>query len=762
MAKPQELPDGEEPQEATPASRPTVRPLFASSNTKDLDEVSDHDEVAVGFTGSEKEIHLVESYFPGMTDIDPAVRRTLQSERSDRFSALSVQRSGVADHESMKHALPPLLVFFACLIAGFLGLVVAGLHDMIKYVGCPLGINGCNSFSGESYEKKAYVLLTALEDYVPEDVVFIVMAIACNLLIGLIADVVPESYQKQILGGGTVQSLLAVAAGVPIPFKCALLRVVIMALYFLGGGTMGGDGPTIQVCTSLACMIGWVCGIRAPRTQSLLASLGFCCGFASSFNAPLSGILFAMEELSHVSSRLTTRVICIILIGSIVSTAVMRGFLTNKTLFKATHDSNLEDMVAGGSINGVLGQDMWMSISILIGFVAALVGFLFSIAFEYVHRFVSWLQTWLPKWLIFGIVGGLVASIGSAVYRATGLRGVWGIGVNSLKKALDQDFEGHAGYLLIYTVGKLLAFNLSVSARFPGDTLEPVLIAGAFLGGAIGKHLPASVVGESNSPCVIFGMVGLFASCFRFPLTPVVIVLELTGTRTYNLILPVALSSFTANAVSNHLFPPILEQILHQDNIDLEAVAELAELAEEEELIMQQLQMQRMSSAQSMSMSEASNISVASKRSGAFGGLVNRLEDSMMDVSSRKRRASLMSMASSRSGGRTYGRGIRRLSMNSRMSGVSRHSGLSTNQSRSPTTGSPRHRKRQSFQENLSDELSPKAVIPELLETIPVDSDDAVEDEIPPDQPGPLAAAAEMEEVNGDAPTGACCEPFST
>lgn len=46
---------------------------------------------------------------------------------------------------------------------------------------------------------------------------------------------------------------------------------------------------------------------------------------------------------------------------------------------------------------------------------------------------------------------------------------------------------GHAGYLLIYTVGKLLAFNLSVSARFPGDTLEPVLIAGAFLGGAIGN-----------------------------------------------------------------------------------------------------------------------------------------------------------------------------------------------------------------------------------------------------------------------------------
>lgn len=38
---------------------------------------------------------------------------------------------------------------------------------------------------------------------------------------------------------------------------------------------------------------------------------------------------------------------------------------------------------------------------------------------------------------------------------------------------------------------------------------------------------------------------GLFASCFRFPLTPVVFAIELTGTRTYNLVLPVAVSCFT-------------------------------------------------------------------------------------------------------------------------------------------------------------------------------------------------------------------------
>lgn len=438
---------------------------------------------------------------------------------------------------------------------------------------------------------------------------------------------------------------------------------------------MGGDGPTIQVCTSLASMIGWTIGIRAARTQSLLASLGFCCGFAASFNAPLSGMLFAMEELQHISGRLTTRVICIILVGSITSTAVMRGFLSNKVLFKATYPSDLESMVAGGSVDRIFGPQMWMLISILIGLLSALVGFAFSKVFHFTHKFLNTVVLpRIPRWIVFGVLGGLVAAIGSLVYRTTGLTGVWGVGVNSLQQNLDQDYPGHAGHLVIFALGKLAAFALSVSARFPGDTLEPVLIAGSFLGAAVGKHLPVEVVGDSYAPCVIFGMVGLFASCFRFPLTPVVIVLELTGTRSYNLILPVTLSSFTGLAVSNHLFPPVLEQMLHQDNIDLEAVAELAELAEEEEDNMrQQMPVAQLASSNG---SEASGISFTSEGRSALRMLATKLEDSMVDVSTTRRsRLSLYSGASSGAAtsrrGSVLGRGLRRLSMRSGFSGGS-------------------------------------------------------------------------------------------
>ncbi|CAE8715704.1 unnamed protein product, partial [Polarella glacialis] len=116
---------------------------------------------------------------------------------------------------------------------------------------------------------------------------------------------------------------------------------------------------------------------------------------------------------------------------------------------------------------------------------------------------------------------------------------------------------------------------IGVSVRCPGDALEPILISGGFIGGFIGSLLPPEIAGDdAMKVSVIFGMVGLFTSCFRFPLTPVVLVLELTGIQTYTIIIPTALASFTALMVSNRLFPPLLTQILEQDGIDLEAIAE--------------------------------------------------------------------------------------------------------------------------------------------------------------------------------------------
>ena len=627
------------------------------SDANDGDEPPDDPVQGESPIEKEKRVSLVEEYFPGHLETQTSGATSL-SPRADRFSGLSV-----AQNQAELDQLPLMLLVFVCLVAAFLGFVVAGFHSMIREVGCPLGVNGCNNFSGLGAASKSSVLIKALDGYVPEDVVFVMMGIMSLLIIGLILDFVPETYSKQALGGGTVQALLAVAAGIPISLRCALLRVLVSAIYFAGGGTMGGDGPTIQVCTALAGMIGWMCGIRSPRTQSLLASLGFSCGFAASFNAPLAGILFAMEELQHVSSRLTTRVIIIILIGSVVSTSVMRGFLGNQVLYEISFHPDLSDLVSGASINKVFGENCWMLIAIPIGLMSAIVGYILSKVFHIFHWFLrTFAFPYCPRCIVFAIIAGISAAIGSAVFRLTGMRGVWGIGVQSLSYALTQNAEVEDNDALIMAMGKLLAFALGVAARFPGDTLVPVLISGGFLGSWVGRWLP--IFGqEGRSACEIFGMVGLFTSCFRFPLTPILMVLELTGTESYLLILPVALSSFTALFVSNHFFPPLIEQLLAQDGIDLEAIAELAEAADDEENDFQA----ELSSLEGRSTPDSSKegkmmhqshnsiLSADSMRSltgpSALQAALGKLESSMAEIATvdhRSRRLSRVSMASSR------------------------------------------------------------------------------------------------------------------
>jgi hypothetical protein len=80
--------------------------------------------------------------------------------------------------------------------------------------------------------------------------------------------------------------------------------------------------------------------------------------------------------------------------------------------------------------------------------------------------------------------------------------------------------------------------------------------------GAGGPDAPESLI---MKPCVVFGMTGLFASSFRVPPTPIVIVMELTGSDCYSLVLPTILTCFIANSTANRLCPPLLHEMMRQD-----------------------------------------------------------------------------------------------------------------------------------------------------------------------------------------------------
>eukprot|EP00434_Breviolum_minutum_P039104 symbB.v1.2.034711.t1/scaffold4531.1/size38407/1 len=232
------------------------------------------------------------------------------ARRRDSFQRLSavpvVKSEHGEDKEHHGQALPCCLILYVCALAILCGFLVSGCHKAFVYSGCILGINGCNSLNGYKYEKMGYILVKAFPE-VPEEIVYITSSVAGAFLCGLIIVCLPQHLQEQVKGGGTCQSLVAVATGVAVPLRAAILRISLALLFLMSGGSMGAEGPSIQVCTSFAMLVGWYSGIRAAVTQSLLASLGFSCGFAASFNAPLAGITFAMEERRRLSTRRSLR-----------------------------------------------------------------------------------------------------------------------------------------------------------------------------------------------------------------------------------------------------------------------------------------------------------------------------------------------------------------------------------------------------------------------------------------------------------------------
>jgi len=477
--------------------------------------------------------------------------------------------------------LPVLLIGFVCVLALVAGFVVVGVHYAVIYSGCPLGINGCNEFHDK--EDKGFFLLRALDrafdGHLPHEVVYVAAAVLGSFAVGQLQAWLPEHLAFQLRGGGTIQSLVAVATGERILPEAALLRVLVSCLYLGSGGSLGMEGPAIQVCTSMATLLGWLMGIRAAATQSLLASLGFACGFAASFNAPLSGILFSMEELQHVSPRLSQAMICIILVASVVSTATVRACQGNSTIFDLNWGPEGLDSALGDSLGEAFGLYVWMLIAVPIGGLCAVVALLVVRSMRWLHRRLAEarLLGLLPLSAAFALQGLVASGIGACVFRATGLRGVWGVGAESLQQAFSHEFR--ALQYLAFAAGKVAAMVLGISVRAPGDVLEPVLISGGFLGGTVGRVLVACSGLDTAvvKPCVIFGMVGLFASCFRFPLTPVVIVLEITGIQSYMLVLPTVLTSFVAITISNRFCQPVLDEMMHEDGIDLHALGALSE-----------------------------------------------------------------------------------------------------------------------------------------------------------------------------------------
>jgi CIC family chloride channel protein len=329
-------------------------------------------------------------------------------------------------------------------------------------------------------------------------------------------------------------------------------KFLLSALAIGSGFSLGPEDPSLQIGAGVASLISRRFGLSRERLR-VFAPIGAAAGLAAAFNAPISAILFVIEE---VIGNWSAAVLGSIVLSAISGVVVARWFWGAEPMFRIP------------VVNLVDPREL-MAYAVL-----GIVGGIASLVFT---KALGWLRPLLRRqpasWQLAqpAAAGFLIGCIGYF-----GLPQVMGAGYEAIDAAMHAQFAWKV--LLLLAVFKIIATTLSFSSGTPGGMFAPTLFIGAMLGASIGSfehHFFPHLTGSIGSYALV-GMGVLFAAFLRAPLTSVFMVMEVSGN--YSIVLPVILANTIAYLISRALQPvPIFEILTQQDGLDLPSMEEQRE-----------------------------------------------------------------------------------------------------------------------------------------------------------------------------------------
>ncbi len=352
---------------------------------------------------------------------------------------------------------------------------------------------------------------------------------------------------------GMVRRIAPEASGSGIPHLEAVLhrfremkwrRVLpvkfVGGLLALGSGmALGREGPTVQMGGAVGAAVAD--SLKSPTRERLtLMAAGAGAGLAAAFNAPLSGLIFVLEE---VQKDFRQAVFGAAFVAAAVANIVARSASGQLPVFAVPSYAvpaldALPIFALLGLLCGLLG----------VAFNRGLMGSL-NIAAKISPRF---------KVLAAGVVGAIAGLIAWFLPLAAGAG-----------HALTEEvLDGRMALTVIplWFAGRFVFTLASYSTGAPGGIFAPLLALGALIGLAVGQtaHHFAPHVAPIAAVFAVVGMAAYFTAIVRAPLTGIVLILEMTGD--YAQMLPLLTACFCAYAVAEGLGDlPIYERLLARD-----------------------------------------------------------------------------------------------------------------------------------------------------------------------------------------------------
>jgi len=337
-------------------------------------------------------------------------------------------------------------------------------------------------------------------------------------------------YAREARGHGVPEVMVAVAEkGGRIRPQVSIVKAVASAVCIGTGGSVGREGPIVQIGSALASSLGqWV---KVPENRMrILVACGAGGGIAATFNAPITGVFFGVEIILR---EFSADAMFTVILSAMIADAVAIPFLGDKPFLSGFPPGISMPHPADYLLVAVLAV------------VAGLIGLLFKNVLYATEDL--WDRIWKdrPEWAR-PAVGGLALGL---VLLA--LPQMYGVGYPVMYKAVAGDYV--LWFLLVLAAGKILACSTTLGIGGSGGVFAPSLFIGVTSGMAFGI-IAGHLFGAAAGPPALYAVVAMgavFASAARAPLTSVASVVEMTGD--YTLALPVMLAVAIATATSRGL-----------------------------------------------------------------------------------------------------------------------------------------------------------------------------------------------------------------
>lgn len=334
-------------------------------------------------------------------------------------------------------------------------------------------------------------------------------------------------FAREAKGHGVPEVMLAVTQhGGKIRPIVALIKALASALCIGSGGSVGREGPIVQIGSALGSTVGQIANASESRTRTLVAC-GAAGGIAATFNAPIAGVFFALELILR---EFSPRSFGVVGVASITASIIGRAAFGNSPSFPV---SNYE-----------LVSVAELPLYAVLAIVAALVGVVFTKA-------LYWFE---DRWDAIPIIEFIKPIPGGLILGAIALATpqILGTGYEFMEKALAGDYSLYLLAALVLL--KIVAVSTTIGSGGSGGVFAPSLYIGAMLGTAFGvaaDHIAPMTIAPAGAYGLV-GMAAVFAGAAHAPITSVIILFELTGD--YHIILPlmgaVAISTFVSESIS--------------------------------------------------------------------------------------------------------------------------------------------------------------------------------------------------------------------